>query len=1099
MRSRATRALALALVAATVALAGAQSPTPGPRRPRLARVGTIDNHGGGPSSTPVLVTITAPAIGASFLSVIDTTTLSGVASCPNGCSSVTWVNSRGGSGTATGTATWAINGGTAAATRLDDAFVETTTKTLQTHTASPIGGSVWQLVYDSSGGTYTGKVYYSGDYAYPPTNDNSATNELLFRGVPSVAVTATNYDIIGTTDSTYAPSSTSLTSLIFGMRAGASGATNFCGFGIKGSSATPDLFLYEVNGGALTLKASANAGSNSGAVDYKLSVRGNTITAYRSGNQVLTTTSTFCSAGGNNGGGLSFGTPGAAVPGQIATGSRWERFQIIDQDATVGGVQLQTGSNLITVTATDVSGATGSSTINVIYGTLDTVNPSISITGPTSSPTHSTSLTSLVISGPATDNTAVSSVACTYNGTPFSVVLTGGGTTAATFSSTATLTSGPHDVVCTVTDAAGNTASDTLTVTQSTSDITAPTVTFTAPATGSSASYTSSTSSLNFAGTGSDAVGVTSGTVTCNNSSASSLVLGTGIAASWSFSIASLTSGLMTTCTVTLKDAQNNAGTATIAVAYNLPVAITTTNLANATRTVAYSASLLATQGTAPYAWSILSGTLPTGLTLSGSTGGISGTPTVAGTATIHFRVTDSTLPSPVTADATLTLTVIDPGAEGPHAFFEEYRNRSECIQALSFRPLASEATSPQYNCAHPHYKNQLLPSGNPTFGYRGGSDPSNVDIKQVDYVWLSGDSDDHAQDATKIRIDAWIRAGTLASNIDAVTTTIPIVVGSVTITNGAINVNAQYKLDNEIMTVTAINAAAYTLTVVRGQYSTTAASHTAGATGRGSKNTLHANYRMFLPVGEASWANGHSYVTVWDEFKTDSWIYNGLDGMKTFNFRRAGGIHIEPNHVYASSYPYGGTLDHATELFVVNVRSYAGCPNDSNQTGCGGNDLDSQTNGGQIRNNYVVPGDGRIVASKSPLRVMDSNLAPVGTGYPDNLLVWPQRFTVKPNRWVRYVARLVLNANDYDYFSLWCIDEFDGTTTIMLDIPLGEGSEPSSINQFQLEYDSSRNPIALRNGTYTQEWVSYFRDFIVLKDLSNADLTTLLTRKPKR
>ncbi len=54
-----------------------------------------------------------------------------------------------------------------------------------------------------------------------------------------------------------------------------------------------------------------------------------------------------------------------------------------------------------------------------------------------------------------------------------------------------------------------------------------------------------------------------------------------------------------------------------------------------------YSQSLYASGGTAPYTWSLLSGTLPAGLTIS-STGVISGTPTAAGTATFTANVMDT-------------------------------------------------------------------------------------------------------------------------------------------------------------------------------------------------------------------------------------------------------------------------------------------------------------------------------------------------------------------------------------------------------------------------------------------------------------------------
>jgi hypothetical protein len=54
-----------------------------------------------------------------------------------------------------------------------------------------------------------------------------------------------------------------------------------------------------------------------------------------------------------------------------------------------------------------------------------------------------------------------------------------------------------------------------------------------------------------------------------------------------------------------------------------------------------YSQSLYASGGTVPYSWSLISGVLPPGLSIS-STGVISGTPTVAGTATFTANVMDS-------------------------------------------------------------------------------------------------------------------------------------------------------------------------------------------------------------------------------------------------------------------------------------------------------------------------------------------------------------------------------------------------------------------------------------------------------------------------
>jgi hypothetical protein len=54
-----------------------------------------------------------------------------------------------------------------------------------------------------------------------------------------------------------------------------------------------------------------------------------------------------------------------------------------------------------------------------------------------------------------------------------------------------------------------------------------------------------------------------------------------------------------------------------------------------------YSATMTVSGGTGPYTYSIVSGTLPPGLTLNASTGTISGTPTTGGTYTVTAQVTD--------------------------------------------------------------------------------------------------------------------------------------------------------------------------------------------------------------------------------------------------------------------------------------------------------------------------------------------------------------------------------------------------------------------------------------------------------------------------
>jgi YD repeat-containing protein len=87
----------------------------------------------------------------------------------------------------------------------------------------------------------------------------------------------------------------------------------------------------------------------------------------------------------------------------------------------------------------------------------------------------------------------------------------------------------------------------------------------------------------------------------------------------------------------------------------NKAVTITTRSLSGGRLSRSYSAALKAANGVPPYTWSLLAGTMPSGLVFTPSTGTISGVPAVAGSVSLTFQVTDAL---GGVAQKTLTLTI---------------------------------------------------------------------------------------------------------------------------------------------------------------------------------------------------------------------------------------------------------------------------------------------------------------------------------------------------------------------------------------------------------------------------------------------------------
>ena len=129
-----------------------------------------------------------------------------------------------------------------------------------------------------------------------------------------------------------------------------------------------------------------------------------------------------------------------------------------------------------------------------------------------------------------------------------------------------------------------------------------------------------------------------------------------------------------------------------IAAAAVIPIQLTTSSLPAGTVNAAYSTTLAATGGTSPYTWSVASGQLPAGLTLS-SAGVISGTPTTGGAFSFALQVKDSAA-TPQAATASESISVTNASALSVQVSGNHLVNQSgETIHLIGFGHQGSEYT----------------------------------------------------------------------------------------------------------------------------------------------------------------------------------------------------------------------------------------------------------------------------------------------------------------------------------------------------------------------------------------------------------------------
>ncbi|MFB2567003.1 putative Ig domain-containing protein [Rhizobium sp. IMFF44] len=223
--------------------------------------------------------------------------------------------------------------------------------------------------------------------------------------------------------------------------------------------------------------------------------------------------------------------------------------------------------------------------------------------------------------------------------------------TSITYTPTASY-SGPDSFTYTATNAAGTSSPATVTITVNPATITLGPATLTSGAVGTAYSQTVSasggTSSYTYAVTGALPTGL-------SLSATTGVISGTPTAAGFF------------TFTVTATDSSTGSGPFTGSRSYTLSISAPTisvnpASLSAGTVGTAYSQTITASGGTSSYSFSVTSGALPAGLTLS-SSGTLSGTPTAGGTFNFTVTAQDSSTGTgaPFTGSKAYTLTIAAP------------------------------------------------------------------------------------------------------------------------------------------------------------------------------------------------------------------------------------------------------------------------------------------------------------------------------------------------------------------------------------------------------------------------------------------------------
>ncbi|MBI1803449.1 MAG: putative Ig domain-containing protein [Ignavibacteriae bacterium] len=297
--------------------------------------------------------------------------------------------------------------------------------------------------------------------------------------------------------------------------------------------------------------------------------------------------------------------------GDVTTGDNVFSFQAT---VTVG---TTAGAKTLSISIGDAQSRSGSTTISL---TVQTTCPTITLTAPPlASGTVGVAYNQLI---QASGGTAPYSFAKTSGTLPAGLTLNANGS----LTGTPTAAGAPSSTI-TATDSLGCTGNNSYTITISCPTIALSPSSLPDGSVGSSYNQTLSASG----GRSPYSFAVTSGLLPGGMTLSSSGTLSGIASASGNFSF-----------TVTATDSFGCMGSQTYTIIMSCPsITVSPSSLPGATNGTPYSQLVTATGGTTPYTFSVTSGSLPTGISLS-SAGSLSGTPTVTGSFDFTIRAIDS-------------------------------------------------------------------------------------------------------------------------------------------------------------------------------------------------------------------------------------------------------------------------------------------------------------------------------------------------------------------------------------------------------------------------------------------------------------------------